>query len=88
LESGQVAQEASRSLARLLHTLAHHGEQRMRQALAQLDAEDGFDPLSLERLLADQKSPAPVAVPEALRGFEVETASAAEYDRLLEAAIG
>ena len=87
-QSQQGAQEASRSLARLLRTLDAHGEQRVRQALAQLDDEDGFDPLSLERLLADQDPPAPVAVPEALRGYEVETASAADYDHLLEAVVG
>lgn len=87
-ESEQDAQEASRSLARLLRTLDQHGEQRVRQALEQLDAEGGFELLSLERLLTDQDPPAPVAVPEALRGYQVETASAADYVRLLEAVVG
>lgn len=38
-----------------------------------------------QRLLASDDPPEPVAVPEALRGYEVETASTADYDRLLEA---
>lgn len=87
-ESEQGAQEAARSLARLLRTLDAHGEQRVLVALEQLDLEDGFDALGLERLLAEEDPPGPVAVPEALRGYEVETASAADYDRLLEAVVG
>ena len=82
-ESEQGAQEATRSLDA-------HGEQLVRAALEQLDIEDGHDPLRMERLLADQDPPpppAPVAVPEALRGYEVETASASDYDRLLEAVV-
>ena len=87
-ESEHGAQEAARSLARLLRTLDAHGEQRVRRALEQLDLKDGFDALSLQRLLADEDPPEPVAVPEALRGYEVESASAADYDRLLEAVVG
>ena len=87
-ESEQGAQEAARSLARLLRTLDAHGEQRVRPVLEQLDLEDGLDALSLQRLLADEDPPEPVAVPEALRGYEVESASAADYDRLLEAVVG
>ena len=87
-ESEQGAQEAARSLGRLLCTLDAHGEQRVLVALEQLDLEDGFDVLSLQRLLADEDPPGPVTVPEALRGYEVETASAADYDRLLEAVVG
>ena len=84
-QSDQGAQEAARSLARLLRALDAHGEQRVRWALAQLLDGDGFDELALQRLLAADDPPEPVAVPEALRGYEVETASAADYDRLLEA---
>ena len=46
-ESEQGAQEAARSLARLLRTLDAHGEPRVRQALEHLEDEDGFDALSL-----------------------------------------
>lgn len=84
-QSEQGAQEAARSLARLLRALDAHGEQRVRWALTQLLDEDGFDELALQRLLADDDPPEPVAVPEALRGYEVEAASAVDYDRLLEA---
>ena len=87
-ESEQGAQEAARSLARLVRTLDAHGEQRVREALEQLEVEDGFDALSLQRLLADEDPPGPVAVLEVLRGYEVETASAADYDHLLEAVVG
>ena len=87
-ESEQGAQEVARSLARLLRTLDAHGEQRVLAALEQLDLEDGFNALSLQRLRADEDPPGPVAVPKALRGYEVETASVADYDRLLEAVVG
>ena len=37
----------------------------------------------MQRLLAEARPPAAVAVPPALRGYEVERASAADYDHLL-----
>jgi hypothetical protein len=57
-------------------------------ASEQLDLKDSFDALSLQRLLADEDPPEPVAVREALRGYQVESASAADYDRLLKAVVG
>ena len=40
----------------------------------------------MQRLLAAAQPPAAVMVPETLRGYEVERASTASYDRLLAAA--
>ena len=54
--------------------------------LEQALASGTFDELAVQRLLAAAQPPAAVTVPEALRGYEVERASAASYDRLLAAA--
>ena len=40
----------------------------------------------MQRLLASARAPEAVTVPETLRGYEVESVSAAVYDRLLAAA--
>ena len=48
----------------------------------------GATALNLHRLLADEDLPQPVAVPEALHGYEVESATAADYDHLLDAVVG
>ncbi len=47
-------------------------------------AEGGFDELALRRSLAAVQETGEVTVPERLRGYRVERASAADYDRLLE----
>ena len=86
LEREQGAQEGARTLARLLRSLEEHGERRVREVLEQTLASGTFDELAVQRLLASARAPAAVTVPETLRGYEVESVSAAVYDRLLAAA--
>ena len=86
LEREQGAQEGARTLARLLRSLEEHGERRVREVLEQTLASGTFDELAVQRLLASAQPAAAVTVPETLRGYEVESVSAAVYDRLLAAA--
>ena len=61
-----------------------HGEERVREALEACLGGDGrFDELALRRSLAGAGERREVVVPEALRGYHVERASARDYDRLL-----
>ena len=83
LEGEQGPQEGARSLARLLRAVDEHGEERVRAVLEQVLEQERFDELAVQRLLAEARPPAAVAVPPALRGYEVERASAADYDHLL-----
>ncbi len=86
LEREQGAQEGARTLARLLRAVDEHGERRVREVLEQTLASGTFDELAVQRLLASAQPAAAVTVPETLRGYEVESVSAAVYDRLLAAA--
>ena len=63
-----------------------YGERRVREVLEQTLASGTFDELAVQRLLASAQPAAAVTVPETLRGYEVESVSAAVYDRLLAAA--
>ncbi len=54
--------------------------------LEQALASGTFDELAVQRLLTAAEAQAGVTVPETLRGYEAERASAASYDRLLAAA--
>ena len=84
LEDERGGHEAGRSLARLLRVVAEHGEERVREALEACLGGDGrFDELALRRSLAGAGERREVVVPEALRGYHVERASARDYDRLL-----
>ena len=85
LEPALGGHEAARTLARLLRTVHEHGEERVREVLERVldEAPGRFDELAVQRLLAEARPPAAVAVPPALRGYEVERASAADYDHLL-----
>ncbi|MDE2967344.1 MAG: IS21 family transposase [Chloroflexota bacterium] len=84
LEEERGGHEAARALARLLQAAAEHGEERVRVALEAGLAEGGFDELAIRRSLAAAQAPGEVTVPERLRGYRVECASLADYDRLLE----
>ena len=56
----------------------------MRRALeACLEQGGRFDELAFRRSLATMHEQRQVAVPEALRGYDVEHVSARDYDRLL-----
>lgn len=84
LETERGGHEAARALARLLQAAAEYGEELVREALEAGLAEGGFDELALRRSLAAVQETGEVTVPERLRGYRVERASAADYDRLLE----
>ena len=84
LEGERGGHEAARALARLLRAPAEHGEERVRAALEACLGDGGrFDELAFRRSLAGARERREVVVPEALRGYEVERASARDYDRLL-----
>ena len=84
LEGERGGHEAARALARLLRAVAEHGEESVRRALeACLEQGGRFDELAFRRSLAGIRERREVVVPEALRGYEVEHASARYYDRLL-----
>ena len=83
-EAGRALARLLRALARLLRAVAEHGEEHVREALEACIESDGhFDELALRRSLAEAWESREVAVPEALRGYHVESASARDYDRLL-----
>ena len=84
LEGQPGGHEAARALARLLRAVAEHGEDSVRRAL-EACLEDGgrFDELAFRRSLAGIRECGEVVVLEALRGYEVEHASARDFDRLL-----
>jgi hypothetical protein len=73
-------------LARILGTLVDHGEEPVAQALEAALSCGRCDLLSLAQHLhnreEDQKA-STVEVPEALSGYRVESANAADYDELL-----
>lgn len=84
LETLRGDHEAARALARLLQAASEYGEELVREALEAGLAECGFDELALRRSLAAVQETGEVTVPERLRGYRVERASLADYDRLLE----
>ncbi len=82
------AKEASRVLARILGALVDHGEEPVAEALEAALSCGRCDLLSLAKHLHDPEedrkaSAAAVEVPEALSGYRVESANAADYDLLL-----
>jgi len=82
------AKEASRVLARILGALVDHGEEPVAEALDVALSRGRCDLLSLAKHLHDREEDseacaAAVEVPEALSGYRVESANAADYDDLL-----
>ena len=74
--------DGARVLARFIGAVSEHGPKPVAEALlAALDG-DRFDLLALR---PKRKAPAQVKVPESLAGYEVASASAAEFDLLLTA---
>ena len=55
----------------------------MRDVLEQVLEQERFDELAVQRPLASAQAPEPVTVPEVLRSYREERASARDYDRLL-----
>ena len=71
--------DASRVLARVLGAVVDHGEEPVRDAVERALASDRIDLLALMQV----KAPISVPVPDRLARYQVESASAAEYDTLL-----
>jgi hypothetical protein len=81
LESRYGAREAARLLARILGAMVDHGEEVVAAALEatlQIPRQDLPEAMPLASRL-----PREVPVPQALRGYQVEAARAADYDALL-----
>ncbi len=76
------ALEAARALAGVLGLIVEHGEDLVRHALERMLSEGRLDLVGLGAALRPE--PAQGAVPESLRGYAVESARAADFDRLLE----
>lgn len=74
--------EAARVLAGVLGMIVEHGEKLVRRTLERMLAQGRLDLVGLGAAL--RPAPAQVAVPESLRGYAVESARAADFDRLLE----
>jgi hypothetical protein len=73
-------------LARILGALVDHGEEPIAEALEAALSYGRCDLLSLAKHLhdrEDRRASAVVEVPEALSGYRVESANAADYDLLL-----
>jgi len=79
------AKEASRVLTRILGALIDHGEEPVAEALEAALTCGRCDLLSLAKHLheRDRRASAVVEVPEALSGYRVQSANAADYDLLL-----
>ena len=78
--------EASRVLARILSVIIEHGEPAVTAALSQALASGRSCLLALRERL-HREPPQSVAVPEALRGYDVAASSARDYDWLLEGGV-
>jgi hypothetical protein len=72
-------------LTRILGALVDHGEEPVGEALEAALENGRCDLLSLAKHLHDQEDrrASAVEVPEALSGYRVESANAADYDLLL-----
>jgi transposase len=86
LTASHGSKEASRALARILGAALEHGEEAVTEALEVALAQGRCDLLALGKHLHDDggEQVGNVEVPEALRGYQVETARAKDYDWLLE----
>lgn len=86
LTASHGSKEASRVLARILGASLEHGEEAVSKALEVALARGRCDLLALGKHFPDDgaEQVGNVEVPEALRGYQVETARAKDYDWLLE----
>lgn len=86
LTASHGSKEASRVLARILGASLEHGDEAVSEALEVALARGRCDLLALGKHLHDDgaEQVGNVEVPEALRGYQVETARAKDYDWLLE----
>jgi len=75
--------EGARVLARVLGAVVDHGEEAVAGALVGAMAGDRLDLGALARLRPPDPPPREIEIPEALRGYTIESACAADYDALL-----
>jgi hypothetical protein len=76
--------EAARVFSRILGATVDHGEELVADALQAALSRGRFDLLALSKHLEDRpRRSRSVAVPEALSGYRVESASASDYNWLL-----
>ena len=75
--------QAARTLSDILGAIIDHGEKEVAAALEHSLASDRIDLLALSRKLQASTQTLHVPVPEALAGYEIETASLDEFDHLL-----
>jgi transposase len=81
LEARYGSGEAARVLARIIGAVVDHGEAAVAQALRATFQAGRQDLLALPRWVSEE--PREVPVPQALKGYAVEAARAADYDALL-----
>lgn len=75
--------QAARTLSHILGAIVDHGEKAVAAALAQSLASDRIDLLALGQHLQASTQILHVPIPEALAGYEIETASLDDFDHLL-----
>jgi hypothetical protein len=73
--------------ARVLAAVVDHGRDRVARAIAAALGADRTDLLALARELCAPQRPVTVEVPASLAAYEIEAASAADYDVLLVGAV-
>lgn len=74
---------AARVLAKILGAITEHGEEAVREALVAALELDRVELLGLGESLHKDSRPRAVAVPDQLKGIEVQTARATDYDWML-----
>ena len=84
LESRFAALDGAKVFASVLGMVLEHGEEKVADALEDMLTAGRLDLLTLGASLCPPVSPAQVAVPEALRQYQIESARIADYDHLLQ----
>ena len=74
---------AARVLAKILGAITEHGEEAVRDALVAALELDRVDLLGLGESVHNDSRPRVVAVPDQLKGIEVQAARATDYDWMM-----
>ena len=82
LEESHVGKEAGRVMAKVLRAIVDHSFEDVEAAVRESMNANRVDLLGLAKFKRPTE-PAPIPVPEALKGFVVEKVKAADYDFLL-----
>jgi transposase len=83
LQSRMAVLPAARVFSGVLAMVVEHGEQKVAEVLERMLQAGQLDLLTLGAALRQKRSSAELAVPLPLRHYQVESARAADYDRLL-----